>query len=434
MFQAIHILTTFVNQLIKIQNRYLSSSNSGASRILSFLPDFACFSLFFAFCISTPPLHHGRFRSTTQLIHSACCDAATITMAHLRYRTLATISFFLLTFVIGQQAFSCAFQHQSRLPTLLASSPPLVRDETPAKTTTFTSPKFCVYIEDTDAYGVMYNSNYVRQYERALIHAPRDDDTKRKQWVLTAITNQKFRSSPKLGSEYVVTGQLVESLADNTEVWQMEMTSVPTNESDGNANDVIVYNAAMVTLASTPHALTSPEEDISSSELYHKQSFPCYPDEFDMHLQTTTSTDIQTQHHAYHIPIRSVTNFFERHRTIYLGGPDKLRMLQQDDGILFVVTALDDGEIWLDAIDGANHLGRDVIVETKFVAKRRGMIVECHHRLLMDMDIDDDDDDQGSTLKSRKLLAKATMTMMALNRDTHRPTSKLPQWLMDLIS
>lgn len=25
-----------------------------------------------------------------------------------------------------------------------------------------------VYIEDTDAYGVMYNSNYLRAYERAL--------------------------------------------------------------------------------------------------------------------------------------------------------------------------------------------------------------------------------------------------------------------------
>ncbi|KAK1745428.1 hypothetical protein QTG54_003352 [Skeletonema marinoi] len=367
-------------------------------------------------------------------------------MARLLHTAIATISF-LLTYVIGQKAFSFAFlthhhQHRSRSthhPTLLASSPPLVHDdnETPTNTTSFTSPKFRVYIEDTDAYQVMYNSNYARQYERALIHAPRDDDAKRKQWVMTAITNQKFRSSPTLGSEYVVTGQLVErSGADNTEVWQMEMVSLPTNDIDGNADEVvIVYNAAMVTLSSTPHVLSSPDEDVStsSSELYHTQSFPCYPDEFDMHLQTTTSTDTRTQQYAYHIPIRSVTNFFERHRTTYLGGPDKLRKLQQEDGILFVITAMDDGEICsLDAIDGANHLGRDVIVETKFVAKRRGMVVECYHRLLMDIDIDDDDHDSPS--KSRKLLAKATMTMMALNKDTYRPTSNLPQWLMDLIS
>ena len=34
--------------------------------------------------------------------------------------------------------------------------------------TTFHSPSFHVYIEDTDAYGVMYNANYLRAYERAL--------------------------------------------------------------------------------------------------------------------------------------------------------------------------------------------------------------------------------------------------------------------------
>ena len=200
----------------------------------------------------------------------------------------------------------------------------------------------------------------------------------------------------------------------------MEMVST----SDDNADDVIVYNAARVTVASTPHVYTSPDEDISPSELYHKQSFPCYPDEFDMHIDT------QTQQHAYHIPIRSVSNFFERHRTIFLGGPDKLRKLQEEDGILFVVTALKDGEVWLDAMDGANHLGKDVIVETKFVAKRRGMVLECYHRLLVEMDIDDDDNNAS---KPRKLLAKATMTVMALNRDTYRPTSKLPRWLMELI-
>ena len=352
-------------------------------------------------------------------------------MTRLQHTAIATISFLLTYVTVQQAAFSSAFlttyQHQSRQPTLLASSPPLAvaQDDKTLTTeaTSFTSPKFRVYIEDTDAYGVMYNSNYARQYERALIHAPRDDDSKRKQWVMTALTNQKFRSSPTLGSEYVVTGQLVESISDNLEVWQMEMVSVPNNDSDDNADDdVIVYNAARVTLASTPHVFTSPDENISSSELYHKQPFPCYPDEFDMHL------DAQTQQHAYHIPIRSASNFFERHRTIFLGGPDKLRKLQEEDGILFVVTAMNDGEVWLDAIDDAM---RDVIVETKFVAKRRGMILECYHRLLMEIDSDNDD---GSLSTERKLLAKATMTVMALNKDTHRPTSKLPPWQMDLIS
>ena len=349
------------------------------------------------------------------------------TMARVQHRAIA-----LSTIVVLQAAFSFAFLttfHHPRQPTLLASSPAgaaLVQDvETPTKAPSFTSPNFRVHMEDTDAYGVMFNSNYARQYERALVHAPRNDDAKRKQWIMTAITNQKFRSSPTLGSEYAVTGQLVERISDNLEVWQMEMVSVPTNDSDRNAHDddEIVYNSARVTIASTPHDIVlSPDiEGSTSAEIYdHAQSFPCYPDECDMHLDT------QTQQHVYHIPIRSVSNFFERHRTYCLGGPDKLRKLQEEDGILFVVTAMNDGEIWLDAI--IDDAIRDVIVETKFVAKRRGMIVECYHRLWME------NDDGKSPLMQRKLLAKATMTVMTLNRHTLRPTSKLPPWLMEVIS
>ena len=358
----------------------------------------------------------------------------TMTMARLRYPTVAINV--LLAYVIGQQALSfsfLAYQHQPRSTTtsLLASKSTslLINDDEISTKTSFTSPKFRVYIEDTDAYGVIYNSNYIRQYERAFTHVPSDDSTERKQWVMIAITNQKFRSSPTLGSEYIVTGKLVESLADNKEVWQMEMTSVPTDD-DGNA-DVVVYNSATVTFASTPLAYISPLEEqmISSSEMYHKQSFSCYPDEFDIHSQATDS-GAQTQQYAYHIPIRSASNFFERHRTTYLGGPDKLRKLQEEDGILFVVTALDDGEIFLDALDSTNHVGKDVIVETKFVVKRRGMVTECHHRLYMNMDADEAED---NAVKSKTLLAKATMTMMTLDKRTYRPTSKLPEWLMILI-
>lgn len=155
---------------------------------------------------------------------------------------------------------------------------------------------------------------------------------------MTAITNQKFRSSPLLGSEYVVTGQLVKKkMGDGSsiieeEVWQMQMISVPAND-----DDVIVYNTATVTIASTPQVLTttttsslSKEEDTTtiisppSSELkiqhIEQMSFPCYPDEFNTHyLIDTTQTQTQTHHHVVqYIPIRSATNFFERHRTTYL--------------------------------------------------------------------------------------------------------------------
>lgn len=341
---------------------------------------------------------------------------------------VAISCYLLLFFATIEQKVALAFltrtsqENQSRL---LASTSPLVDQDSPKAIIEFTSPKFSVYIEDTDAYGVMNNSNYARQYERALSHAPRDNrKTKRTKWVLTELTNQKFRTSPKLGGDYVVKGQLIESTSAGVEVWKMEMVSVPSDVD----KKVLIYNAATVTLTLTPcHSIISPDEDTSSEELCsYKQSFPCYPDEFDIHLQTTTTEERQAQYSAHHIPIRSVTNFFERHRTTLLGGPDKLNKLQQEDGIIFVVTAIDDGEIFLDAIGSAN-VGKDVIVETKFVAKRRGMVVECNHRLLMDIE------GESGNPTSTVLLAKATITIMALDRKTLRPTSKLPQWVMDII-
>jgi hypothetical protein len=295
-----------------------------------------------------------------------------------KHTAATAISLLLSLYAIGQYAtafLTTTLQHQStrQQPTtsfFLATTSSSCQEN--VQTTTkeeeeaifsFTSPKYCVYIEDTDAYGVMYNSNYIRQYERALTHAPSRNDndassstttTKRpkqqQQWIMTAITNQKFRSSPLLGSEYVVTGQLVEEkkMGDGSsiieeEVWQMQMISVPANANDD--DDVIVYNTATVTIASTPQVLTttttttttasSPKEEDTttiisppSSELkiqhIEQMSFPCYTDEFNTHYlidttQTQTQTQTQTHHHVVqYIPIRSVTNFFERHRTTYL--------------------------------------------------------------------------------------------------------------------
>jgi hypothetical protein len=82
-------------------------------------------------------------------------------------------------------------------------------------------------------------------------------------------------------------------------------------------------------------------------------------------------------------------------------------------------------------------------VRTKFIVKRRGMIVECRHELFMhgDDDYNDGDDvgfnmdDNGNYNNTRRdLLATATVTVMALKGSTRRPTSKLPQWILDQIT
>ena len=89
--------------------------------------------------------------------------------------------------------------------------------------------------------------------------------------------------------------------------------------------------------------------------------------------------------------------------------------MQVEDDILWVVTGVEDGELFLDTValehylDGGNDErknegevlqlldggldhnmhplpGKAVVVQTKFVTKRRGMIVDCEHRLYMNVD------------------------------------------------
>ncbi|MGK3748723.1 MAG: hypothetical protein ACI8RD_001015, partial [Bacillariaceae sp.] len=183
-------------------------------------------------------------------------------------------------------------------------------------TSFFTSPKFRIYIEDTDAYGVMYNSNYLRSYERALSHVPRQNNLQQppdrnRRTVLTSITNQKFRSSPALGEEYIIRGELIrvqQKSASNVtrsgnhedeenddgndgleeEIWKLEMvsmsktrndTSIDTSSSsssssstdNNNENDwTVIHNSATVTLIRSDAAYSSSTACSSTSTMFEK--------------------------------------------------------------------------------------------------------------------------------------------------------------------
>jgi len=117
--------------------------------------------------------------------------------------------------------------------------------------------------------------------------------------------------------------------------------------------------------------------------------------------------------------------------------------MQNEEDILWVVTGADDGELMLDSIVLAEddlkvneedilsldwHLtpGKDVIVDTDIFIKRRGMFVECHHRLLLDVKLNNGEN-------RRRLLAKATIVIMAIKGSNRRPTSKLPKWVLELL-
>ena len=91
----------------------------------------------------------------------------------------------------------CVHLEASPTSTNIDSQYEIASSSTPTATS-FTSPTYKVYIEDTDSYGVMYNSNYLRSYERALSNLFRSSDGSydRHRWIITHVTKQKFRSSP----------------------------------------------------------------------------------------------------------------------------------------------------------------------------------------------------------------------------------------------
>ncbi|KAL7537306.1 hypothetical protein ACHAXR_011040 [Thalassiosira sp. AJA248-18] len=352
-----------------------------------------------------------------------------------------------------------------------ASSPSLTPITQP---TTFNSPTFRVYIEDTDAYGVMYNGNYIRSYERALSHVPRKEEEEEggnnDRWILSFITDQKFRSSPALGEEYIVRGERMERNNSNDddaveEVWQLEMVTREVGEQQGvdgdesnNTQEEVVHNSAMATLIRSrtkmaaasltmPSTMRSNDTTNNLGKLF-EQTYTSYHDEFETHsYYCNEHTGDDTQ--GFHIPLRSAMNFFERSRTSYLGGPDVLRKMQLEDDILWVVTSVNDGELLLDSVAFEHQLdddnendaeevsindasdlnptpGGEVTVQTNFVVKRRGMIIDCQHRLYTAVNSNDG-------MMNRRLLAQATVTVMALKGSSRRPTSKLPQWVLDRI-
>jgi acyl-CoA thioesterase FadM len=322
-------------------------------------------------------------------------------------------------------------------------------DSTAAMSTfTTTSPIMQVYIEDTDAYGIMYNSNYLRSYDRALHLTANADSTSTSEsnstttpnrstprclrsqhegWSIVSMGQQRFISPPALGGDFVVQATLQDhddsdSDGDHYEVWDMAMTSPDgatvyntvknlqiakpktTNQNNNGDDDGDVGNIFSLANVEAFEFDNENDKEIpttsnSKKTLVDTSSFTIYRDEIDAHW-------------TGHLPLRNVLNLFERSRTNLFGGPENLRRLQDDDGVLAVVTGISDCSL----IDEGILLtpGQQVTVETSLRnIKRRGMILECWQTLKC-----------GSSR-----LAQGKVTLMMLDATKRRPTAKLPVWV-----
>jgi acyl-CoA thioesterase FadM len=270
----------------------------------------------------------------------------------------------------------------------------------------FTSAPAQVYIEDTDAYGVMYNANYLRAFERLLY---RQDQVLPQDWWVQSVTEQRFKGSPPLGGEFVVQGTLMEKPDDQTETWMCEMISTEQEKPT-------VYNTALLTItASMQPPAASPLSPLSlnSKEKESATLTQCYyacRDELDPTL-------------SHRIPLRNVLNFFERARSDSFGGPDYLRRMEQQDALVWVVTRID--QLQQCNLQTKCSLAKPLTVETTFGVKRGGMVVECHHALLVPPQEDNPDP---------VVVAQGVVTIMALDAQSRRPTKRIPEWIQQKLN
>ena len=308
----------------------------------------------------------------------------------------------------------------------------------PARDTkSFVSRPTQLYIEDTDAYGVMYYANYIRAYERALhefsyqnqqqqISKPNDDDERIEKgsilnysdFTITQVTSHKFKSSPTLGSEFVISAEKIENADDisTSETWSLEMIEYGNDESTDDESDSErsnkrkqVFNTATVTITRPPTVspLYHPpsfqidKHDPKTHPLTLENTFPVHRDDFDIHMPETLS-------------VHSILKLFERSRTNGLGGPQILRQMQEEDNILWVVTSTDNLKINSSA---TSRPGQSVNVKSHVAMKRKGMILE----FLQSVEAPAEDDQSEGVM-----VAQGVVTVCAIDSRKGRPTSKIP--------
>ena len=246
----------------------------------------------------------------------------------------------------------------------------------------FVTPPLQVYIEDTDAYGVMYNGNYLRAYDRALhtttttstsskgVEEPVEDDGCcgvrhiDAAWSIVSVQELKFLSPPSLGGVYCIEGiKRKMTLSDETNSSGTTTTNPSTASSSSSLSEVwdlvmrspdgsTIYNTATgVTIARPPPTavgLPVASNTVDSSTAWLPVppplgvvvappggSVPSQPTMTQKHQRRPpvhdyfqTYRDEFESHLPQCLPLRNALNLMERSRTNGIGGPDALRRLQ----------------------------------------------------------------------------------------------------------
>lgn len=179
---------------------------------------------------------------------------------------------------------------------------------------------FKVYIEDTDAYAIMYNANYVKFAERA--HFVQGNRAA----MVVAVDGMKYRRAAKLGEALTVDLADVEAPGD----WEGLRAQRAGIAVEGGKPCVTCARLGFWT-GGAPGSLPPFEAPAPMPRPAVDVAFRAWPDE----LRLPPSGESE----AVPLSANAVLNLFERARTEGLGGPDALKAFQ-DDGTTFVISSV----------------------------------------------------------------------------------------------
>jgi acyl-CoA thioesterase FadM len=236
-----------------------------------------------------------------------------------------------------------------------------------------------VFIEDTDAYSVVYYANYLRFVERAAFAAIGPsavasalDTTPSLSFGIRSANGIKYAAAARLGDACVVDLKC-HGLDD---AGQLTMKASLLRQSDGaelwSAADVrfgFVDAKSGVAVSEWPLPLDvdlTPPDDPCAKPVGEAPAAALGPslEPPDLVLQPDVASACGT------VDLHAAARYFERHRTTYLGGPDKLEALASDNSINVVVARIN--QLRLLPAAHAARIGTPLEVRCAVKVKARG--------------------------------------------------------------
>lgn len=203
--------------------------------------------------------------------------------------------------------------------------------------------KFNTYIEYTDTFKMLFNSNYPMLVERAVNHQltttevdDNHDIDKHNGYVtcgyrMTAAKTMKFKKKASLGDqlEFTLKEKSHKSNANAASTLQYDISCNRVHNDSDNDNDndnIFQCNKAIFQLNNqffNSLSLVKKKPNFLPSTHIHKSTFDIYSDELQIFTDNQNERETTNQINAA-LSTKTIFNLFERSRTDVLGGPKKL--------------------------------------------------------------------------------------------------------------